>query len=399
MSVTSLSQAKTPPTRITLILLTAVAVLTLNLFLPSLPSMAADFNVSYGAISFTIAGYLFLSAALSLVLGPLADKYGRRPVLLTTFSIFALASVGAAVTENFALFLMFRMLQAVCAAGSSLSRAIVRDIHPPGRGTSVLAYISMAMAIAPMLGPMVGGLMEETLGWRSVFWLFAAMGFFCVALMWVDLGETAPGKGNSFKQQVVGYKTILQSKMFWSHTMVIGFSITAFFIFLSGAPLVASSHFNLAPSRVGLALGSIAVGFFIGSFIAARVSERVSRGKMLIWGRRIAVVGPLCAFALVMFDLTTPIVFFGLLTTMGLGNGISIPSANTGAMSVRADLAGSASGLSAAMATTMGAISSALTGAILTPENAMWLFVALLILACFASLIFAHLAAKELEKV
>ncbi len=391
------TQSRTPPTRATLIILTAVSVLTLNLFLPSLPSMAHDFSVSYGAMSFTIAGYLFLSAFLSIILGPLADKFGRRPILLTTFSIFALASVGAAMTENFTLFLVFRMLQAGCAAGSSLSRAIVRDMYPPGRGTSVLGYIAMAMAVAPMIGPLLGGVLEETLGWRSVFWVFAIFGVICVALIWVDLGETAPGRDNSFQQQVAGYKVVLRSHMFWSHTMVLGFSVTAFFVFLAGVPLVASANFDLPPSRVGMALGSIACGFFVGSFLAGRLSERVPLGAMMIWGRRVAMIGPVCALVLIFEDIATPLVFFGMMSTLGLGNGISIPSANTGAMSVRPDLSGSASGLSAAISTAMGGLSSAITGAVLTPENGAWLFCVLLIISCVAALFFAHVAAKALN--
>ena len=378
--------------------MTAVSVLTLNLFLPSPPSMAAEFGVSYGAISFSIAGYLFLFAVLAIVLGPLAGRYGRRPILLCSFSIFTLASVGAALTENFTLFLIFRMVQAVCAAGSSLSRAIVRDMYPPGRGTSVLGYIAMAMAVAPMIGPLLGGLLEETLGWRSVFWVFAILGMLSVLLIWIDLGETVPGKGSSFDQQLAAYRVVLRSHMFWSHTMVIGFSIAAFFVFLAGVPLVASAHFDLTPSRVGMALGSIAMGFFVGSFIAGRVSERSPLGLMMIWGRRVAMIGPICALALVFMNLETSVVFFALLASLGLGNGISLPSANTGAMSVRPDLAASASGLSAAIATAMGAVASAATGAVLTPTNSAWLFCLLLLLVCICALVFARIAARALKE-
>lgn len=395
MTSIDISGARTPPTRTTLILLTAISILTLNLFLPSLPSMAAEFEVSYGAVSLTVAGYLFLSAVLALVLGPLADYYGRRPVLLWTFGIFTLASVGAALTENFALFLAFRMLQAVCAAGSSLSRAIVRDMYPPGRGTSVLGYIAMAMAVAPMFGPMLGGVLEETLGWRSVFWTFALMGVFGVALIWFDLGETALGKGRGVTEQIAGYKIVLRSSIFWSNTMVIGFSVTAFFVFLAGAPLVASGAFQLTPSQVGLAIGAPAVGYFFGSFLAGHLAERVSLGAMLVWGRRISLLGTLAALALTLFGSATPWSLFGMLAALGVGNGISMPSANTGAMSVRPDLAGSAAGLSGAIATAMGAIGSAVTGALLTPANALWLFCALLSLTCVAALVFAHLAARE----
>ncbi|WP_293450744.1 multidrug effflux MFS transporter [Planktotalea sp.] len=389
---------RTPPTRTTLILLTAISVLTLNLFLPSLPSMAADFGVSYGAISYAISGFLVLSALLSLILGPLSDKFGRRPVLLVTFAIFALASVGAAVTEDFTTFLAFRMLQAASATGSILSRAIVRDMYPPGKGTSILGYIAMAMAIAPMIGPLIGGLLEETLGWRSIFWLYAIMGCISVALIWLDLGETAPGKGIRFKEQVIGYGIVLRSQMFWSHSLVVGFSVTAFFVFLAGVPLVASTQFGLAPAQVGMAIGTIAGGFFVGSFFTGRFSGRLSLGKMMIWGRMVAIIGPICALALLAFDLAHPVVFFGLMATMGIGNGLSIPAANTGAMSVRPDLAGSASGLTTSMSTAMGAAGSAITGAVLTPENGAWVFCVLLMMTCIGALFFASVAAKALAR-
>lgn len=386
---------RTPPTRATLILLTAVSVLTLNMFLPSLPSMAADFGVSYAAISWAIAAYLFLSAGLALVLGPLADRYGRRPVLLITFSIFTLASVGAALTSSFALFLAFRMAQAVCATGSTLSRAIVRDMYPPGKGTSVLGYIAMAMAVGPMIGPLVGGLLEETLGWRSIFWLFGVMGLLCVALIWADLGETALGKGRSFSQQVEGYKEVLKSDAFWSHALVIGFSVSAFFVFLAGAPLVSAQSFDLAPSMAGLAMGSTALGFFMGSFVAGKISERADLGAMMVWGRWIALLGPAMGFLSVIAGYPNAWVIFGLLITVGIGNGISLPAANTGAMSVRPDLAGSASGLSASMATFMGAAFSALTGALLSAANGAWLYPLLIALVCLAAILSAHWAARS----
>jgi DHA1 family bicyclomycin/chloramphenicol resistance-like MFS transporter len=391
-------QTRTPPTRTTLILLTAISVLTLNLFLPSLPSMALDFGVSYGAVSYAIAGFLVLSALLSLILGPLSDRFGRRPVLLITFVIFARASVGAALTEDFTIFLVFRMLQAASATGSILSRAIVRDMYPPGKGTSILGYIAMAMAVAPMIGPLIGGLLEETLGWRSVFWLYAIMGCIGVAVIWFDLGETAPGKGIRLREQVIGYAIVLRSIMFWSHSLVVGFSVTAFFVFLAGVPLVASTKFGLAPSQVGMAIGTIASGFFLGSFFTGRFSERLSLGKMMIWGRIVGIIGPICALGLLGFDLAHPVVFFGLMATLGIGNGLSIPAANTGAMSVRPDLAGSASGLTASMSTAMGAAGSAITGAVLTPENGAWVFCVLLIMICVGSLFFAFVAAKALTR-
>ncbi len=389
--------ASTPPRRATLILLTAISVLTLNLFLPSLPSMAAEFDVSYGAISLAIAGYLFLSAALTLVLGPLADRFGRRPVLLSTFTIFTFASAGAALTESYALFLVFRMFQAVCATGSTLSRAIVRDMYPAGKGTSVLGYIAMAMAVAPMIGPMVGGVLEETLGWRSVFWLFALLGAICVAVIWIDLGETMTGKAKSTAEQIQGYKEVTRASAFWTNTLVLGFSVSAFFVFLAGAPLVAGQVYDLSPSFVGFVMGATAVGYFIGSFITARIAEHVPLGAMMIWGRWVGILGPVTALILVLMGWDNAYAVFGLMITLGAANGISLAAANTGTMSVRPDLAGSAAGLSGAIATAMGGAFSALTGALVTVQNGDWLFCLLLSLMCLGALIAAYPAAKTFD--
>lgn len=388
---------RTPPRRITLILMTAVSVLTLNLFLPSLPSMARAFGVSYGAISLAIAGYLFLSAALALVMGPLSDKFGRRPVLLVSFAVFTIASIGAAITESYTVFLMFRMMQAVCATGSTLSRAIVRDMYPPGKGTSVLGYIAMAMAVAPMIGPLVGGLLEETLGWRSVFWLFAILGAGVFVLIWIDLGETAPNKGARMADQVQGYFVVIRASAFWTNTLVLGFSISAFFVFLAGSPLVAGQIYGLSPSFVGFVMGATALGYFVGSYITGRLAERVPLGALMIWGRWVGVTGPLAALVMVLLGIANAYWVFGLMITLGAANGISLASANTGVMSVRPDLAGSAAGLSGAIGTAMGAVLSAVTGAVLTVQNGEWLFCALLLLTCSAALAASYPAAKAFD--
>ncbi len=399
MSTLPIMPARTPPSRATLILITAVSVLTLNLFLPSLPSMSADFNVSYGAMSIAIAGYLFLSAILALFLGPMADRFGRRPVLLISFAVFAFASAGAAMTQDFTMFLVFRMLQAVCATGSTLSRAIVRDMYPPGKGTSVLGYIAMAMAVAPMIGPLAGGVLEETLGWRSVFWVFALLGVFSVVLIWLDLGETAKGKVKTAAEQIQGYKDVTRSWAFWSNTLVLGFSISSFFVFLAGAPLLASDIYELSPSFVGFVMGTTAVGYFLGSFITGRIAEHVSLGGMMIWGRWVGVIGPVLALISVLLAVDNAYLVFALMATVGMANGISLAAANTGAMSVRPDLAGSAAGLSGAIGTAMGAVFSAITGVLITAQNGDWLFCLLITLTCAGALLAAYPAAKTFEGI
>jgi DHA1 family bicyclomycin/chloramphenicol resistance-like MFS transporter len=371
--------ATRPPSRVTLIVLTAVAVLSLNLFLPSLPAMAQSFDVRYAAVSLSIAGYLFLSAFLTLTLGPVADIFGRRPVLLISFSLFTLASIGAALAPTYEVFMAFRMVQAACATGSTLTRAIVLDVYTPSKGVSVMGYIAMAMAVAPMLGPIIGGLIEETLGWRYVFWLFALLGAMSVWLIWSDLGETFKSQSLDLSEHVAGYFEVLKSPAFWAFTLTLGFSVSGFFVFLAGAPLVAAEVFGLAPSRVGLVLGSTAVGYFAGSFIAGRIAESASLAQLLVGGRMIGVVGTACALIYIVIGGAQPWIIFGFMIAIGLANGISMPAANSGTMRVRPDLAGSAAGLSSAIATVMGAVSSAVTGYLVTPLNGDWMLAVLLV--------------------
>lgn len=389
--------ASSPPTRLTLILLTAISVLTFNMFLPALPEMAAEFGVSYGVMSLSIALYMLLGAVLGLILGPLADRYGRRTVLLGCFAVFAIASIGAALAQSFAAFMAFRLLQAACAAGSTLSRAIVRDMYSPSKGTSVLGYIAMAMAIAPMLGPIVGGALQQQFSWQAIFWTFAIFGIFGTALIWSDLGETAPGKGMSWRKQVQGYGEVMRSGAFWSFSAVLAFSVSAFFVFLTGAPFVAAEIYGFAPGAVGIVLGVTPLGYFMGSFAAGRLSERTSGAAMMIWGRWIGLAGPALALALIFIGADTAYVIFGSMITIGLANGISMPAASTGTMSVRPELAGSASGLSMAIATSAGAAFSALTGWVLTPDNGLAVFIVLVALTCGAAVISAHLAARYPE--
>ena len=143
--------ASKPPHLLTLILVTALAVLSLNLFLPSLARIAEDFSVTYAQVNLALGGYLALSALLQLVMGPLSDRFGRRPVMLASMAVFALASIGCVLAESFWTFLAFRLLQGMVVAGQVVSRAAIRDMYSTKEAASKLGYVTMAMALAPRI--------------------------------------------------------------------------------------------------------------------------------------------------------------------------------------------------------------------------------------------------------
>jgi multidrug resistance protein len=185
-----IAAATTPPKLSTLVFLTALSVLSLNMFLPSLSNMAEDLETDYALVSLSIAGYLAITSFLQLIMGPLSDWFGRRPVLLAGLVIFSLASLVCAFATNIWVFLAFRLLQGAVISGAALSRAVIRDIAPEREAASMIGYVNMVMAIAPMLGPMLGGTLEELFGWRVSFVTFATLGIALFGLCWVDLGET-----------------------------------------------------------------------------------------------------------------------------------------------------------------------------------------------------------------
>ena len=389
--------AKTPPHLITLIILTSTSVLAMNMFLPSLTNMAAEFSVSYSVMNISLAGYLAITAILQVILGPLSDRFGRRPVLLGSILIFSLASLFCALSSNIWIFLSLRILQGAIISGMTLSRAIVRDIMDPKDAVRVLGTIAMAMAVAPMLGPVLGGGFDEVFGWRAIFWFYLGLGLVLFVLTWADLGETNKNTSATFRKQFSTYPDLLRSGLFWGYSICLSFGIACFYAFLSGAPLVADKVLNLPPSHLGFYMGSITGAFLVGSFISNRLAKHTTSTKLVLAGRTISVLGLSLGLIIVMFGNVSSLSIFGSTLFIGLGNGMSLPSCYVGVMNVRSDLAGSAAGLSGAMGVAAGAILATMMAAILTENNAAFGFLSFLLVAKIISLAGAILA-HNLEK-
>lgn len=384
-----LSPATRPPRLVTLILLTALATLSLNMFLPSLAAMAVDFEVGYALISLSIAGYVAVTAALQLIIGPLSDRYGRRPVLLAAMAVYTVASIVCALTTDIGVFLAFRIVQGVIIAGWTVSLAIIRDMKPANEAASTIGTISMVMAVAPMIGPLAGGLLDAAFGWRASFVAFAIMGLGVLALCWVDLGETNSTRTGGFAAQVRAYPELLGSAHFWGYALCMALSIGAFYAFLAGTPLVATAVFDMSTATLGAAMGSITAGFVFGSFLSAQLAKRHALATMMIAGRLVACAGLTVGLVLLMAGYLHVVLLFGATLFVGVGNGLTTPSASAGAMSVRPDLAGSASGLFGALSAVVGALLTVITGALVTAETGAFMLLAIMLTASFLALLAA----------
>ncbi|MDA7965125.1 multidrug effflux MFS transporter [Ruegeria sp.] len=382
--------SRTPPTLATLVLLSGLSALSMNLYLPSLPFMAVYFQTDYKVMQLSIALYLLVNAALQILIGPIADKMGRRPVLLWGLGLFLLATLGCIYAPNIETFLAFRMCQAVIVVGIVLSRAAVRDMYEQDTAASMIGYVTMGMAVVPMLGPAVGGVFEEAFGWKANFWLPFALAALAWLLTYRDFGETAAASGKTLLQQFREYPELLMSPRFWGYSLSSALCSGAFFAYLGGAPFLGTEVFGMTATEVGVYFGAPALGYFFGNFISGRYSVRFGVNRMVLWGCWLNATGVAISAVLFLVGLGTALSFFGLVTLVGLGNGLSIPNATSGALSVRPHLAATASGLSGAIMLGGGAGLSAWAGALLTRETGamplLWLMLATSVLAIFAIL-------------
>ncbi|ADE84669.1 multidrug effflux MFS transporter [Rhodobacter capsulatus] len=359
---------KTPPHIVTLVLATGVAALSLNIFLPSLPGMARHFGVDYGLMQLAVSAYLAASAVAQFVIGPISDRYGRRPVLLWVVAIFTLASVVALFAPNAHAFLAARFVQAVVATAFVLARAAVRDMVPGPGAASMIGYVTMGMSLVPMIGPAVGGLLDGLFGWQANLAVLALSGALLFALVWADMGETVSGGGLGFGAQMRAYPILLRSPRFWGYALSAAASAGLFYAYLGGAALVGEQAFGLSPVEVGYFFALPSLGYLIGNWISGRFSLHLGMDRMVLSGTVLATAAIAVALIAKAAGVLGPITFFTAVGVTGIGNGLSLPSANAGLMSVRADLAGTASGLGATMTIGTGAVLASLTATFLGAE-------------------------------
>lgn len=382
-----------PPRLLTLTLLTALSALTLNMILPSLPSMARDLAARESVTALAVSGYMLASALFQLGLGPLSDRFGRRPVMLGALGLFVAASLGCMLAQDVAVLLVCRVLQAVIIAGAVVTSAAIRDQHSAVDSAAKLSLIASAMAVAPMLGPMLGGLLDVALGWRSVFALYAGLGGVLLVLAWADMGETrAPGLP---APRWGDWLALLQSGRYWSYVLCMAFSVGAFYVFVTGVPYVATAVWGLSPAEVGIGVGSITGGFVVGAATSARLAQRLGMGVLMLAGRVVALAA--IALALVVFaaGVSHPLALFGLTIFVGLGNGLTLPSANAGALSVRPALAGTAAGLSGALSMALGAVLSTLTAVVVERSPTTGALLAIIMGCVLLSLVAAWVAVRQ----
>lgn len=353
----------------TLVLMAGSAVMAMNIFLPVLPEIGSDLNVSPAIAQYVLTLFLASTAISQLFIGPMSDRFGRRPVLLASTALFVVATFICMFATSIEMLLFGRMLQATIAASIALSRAIVRDLFDRSKAASMIGYVTMAMSVLPMIAPMLGGYVGEEYGWRATFGILAIVGIANLLLIYFDLGETHQPVRNSVKQQSAEYVSLLREPLIWGYFMCATMASGAYFAFLGGAPFVGQQVIGLTPSTLGLYFAFVAVGYMVGNFLSGRFSERIGVERMMFLGSVICSFGALVALLLMSNFEPKAVYLFLPMSLVGVGNGMTLPNAAAGAVSVRPELAGSASGIGGFLQIGGGAALAALAGSLISIEN------------------------------
>jgi len=356
-----------------LIAIAAVSPLGINIYLPSMPGITRSLGVDFATIQLTLSLYLAAVALGQLIIGPLSDRFGRRPVLLTGLLVFVIGSLICLAASSIGILIFGRVVQAVGGcAGITLTRAIVRDLYGRDQAASMIGYVTMGMAVAPMVAPTIGGVLETLYGWRAAFAFLMAFGGLVLLVASWQLHETNHnrGRGGAARQLLRGYASLVRSRAFWGYTLTNGFSSAVFFAFIAGAAYVMVELMGRSPVEFGLYFAAVSSGYILGNFLSGRFAVRVGPDRMILAGTIMTLAGVAAMAAAFGAGLMHPIALFGPMFFVGAGNGLVLPSGIAGAVSVRPEVAGAAAGLAGSVQIGFGALVAPLVGAML--DTTVW---------------------------
>lgn len=349
---------------------------------PALPSLATTLSVDFSAVQFVVSAYLLGLGLFQPIQGLLCDRFGRRPVLLGGFLVFAIGSLAASLSSGLVTLVLARFLQAMgVSVATVVTRAIVRDTHEPEQAAVALSFISAFMGLAPIIAPIAGGFVTALWSWRAVFVLHSVLAGILLIWLVLSLRETRPASTRAmpFSSLLAGFRILMRDRVFVSFSMIYAFISAGSFAFITVGAALFGRLFGMTAASFGTLWAGLALAYLCGAALAGALASRFGSQRMIRAGLALNLMAA-TAFVLAAFWPTPRLDLFmtALIGQMG-ANGLISPLALSGSVSERPDLAGVASGLSSAVAMLVSMLSAALTGVI---YDATAVPVAILIASC-----------------
>ncbi len=352
----------------TILLAAAVALgpMAIDMYLPALPQIGADFQADTGQVQFTLSIYLIGFALAQLVCGPLADRFGRKPVMIGGMLLFALASIGCALASNIEALQLFRFLQALGgSAGPVLARAIVRDVYIPRDAARILALLAGMMALAPAVAPTFGGLIVATMDWHWIFIVMAGYALIMVAVIAFGIPEPLrPEHRQPFRfcHLMRNYRRISTDMTFIGYTLTSAAIYGGLFAFLSGSAFVLIDVLGVAPEHFGLYTAITAGGYLLGNMASIRLARRYLPDQILLYGLATTLTAGATMALLAYHNIYSPWAVVIPQALFMAGTGMVLPQTMAGALANHPTMAGSASALLGFVQMAAAAAAGALVG-------------------------------------
>ena len=332
-----------------LALLTAVGPMSVDLYLPSLPELGRVFGASVPQVQLTLSGYLLCFAIGQIVFGPISDHVGRKPVLLAALSLYVAVCLSCMFATSIEMLIALRCLQALGVAGAPvLARAIVRDLYQGVRAGRELARMGSITALAPVVAPSLGGILQSTFGWRASFLGMAALGLCAIVLVIRLLPETMkqpPKHPMSLLSIIRGYGMFLRHRTFRIYLAIVSASYGGLFAWISGSSFVLQDLYGLSPLLFGLVFAAATLGYGLGTLLAARLVVRIGIDRTIVYGGVALAAGGLAMAAAIALGATSPAALAIPMALYLCGLGLAMPQSMAGALMPFPERAGAASSL------------------------------------------------------
>jgi len=373
----------------------ALGLLAMTVCIPSMQDWPAQWGASQAQVQLTFSGYVAAFGLAQLVYGPLADRIGRKPVLLAGLVIAALGSALALSAQGLSLLLLARVLQgAGSAAGMVVGRALVQDLFAGAQRTRMMAYVGMTMGVCPPLAALVGGRLHVALGWQSNFALLLVLFVLLLWLSWRHLPDMRPPAAAPlawWHQAASSYVQLMGQRVFLLYALILALTSATAQTYFAGAPIVLKAY-GIGPESVGWFIMAVPLPYILGNALTSRIIHRWGDRRLMFWGQIVTVGGLLLMLALALAGVRSVLALVLPLALMGFGHGLLVPPTLSGAAGSVPALAGTAAAFAGALQQLCGAGGAYLVG-LVEHEGNVQLAGFMLVMALGAGL--AHAALKR----
>ena len=375
-----------------LVAMTGVAPISLYMLVPALPVLAKNFQSDVSIAQMTVSLYMVGIACSQILMGPLSDRFGRRPVLLAGLGLMVVASVACIFAESLPQLIVARFFQALGgASGMVVSRAIIRDLYRRERISSMISLVIAVMMIAQMLSPLTGGLIETSFGWRAIFYVITAAALVIAVAIALALPETRRVRlaSASFRTDV---GSLLSSRAFIGYVLCQVLASQIVFTFAGAGPYIVVTHMGRTGAEYGAWFATTGFAYLIGNLFCVRFSPRYQLEKLIWFGLALQLFGSLLNLVWGITGINqVPSWLFGTQMIVMFANAFVMSNSAAGAISVRPDAAGTASGTMGFLQMGLGSFLSqfgAYLGGHFTTPLPLNIAVVALSLACASTMVF-----------